>query len=141
MTAEQALTFWGILSAILNLGLGWWAIKLNRDKTLMERPWLTPDPPRQGGKLFLTGPTADLWKIEKIEIKQPKRAEFFRDDPIKDDGGSIIQPRTTRAGTTLTGGDHYFGVSSPSWPVELRVKIALRTDPKRTSSLVVRMSA
>lgn len=135
-----ALAGWGAFSTLLNLGLGWWAIKLTRDKAIAERPWITPDPLRQGGRPLLTGPTASLWKIEKIKIQKPGKAMFYLHEPIME-GGSIVEPRAVPAGRVLSGDGNYFTVASPSWPVELRIRIALRTDPRRTSSLTVRVSA
>lgn len=135
------LVYWGVASTALNLCLGWWALKLHRHKALTERPWIFPDPMHQGGKPMLGGPNADLWKIEKIDIRKPRRAEFLLQEPVRDAGGSIVEPRSIPAGRRLLGGNTYFCVRSPSWPVELRITIALRTCPSKTSSLLVRMSA
>lgn len=97
MTADQwaAVAGAGTAASALFAFLAW---RVANFQALASLPYLDVELFRRAAILRMAGQNADHWEIRSARIVWPLGARIVVNDPVYDDGGSIIEPRMKRIG-------------------------------------------
>ncbi|PZQ55741.1 MAG: hypothetical protein DI555_06865 [Novosphingobium pentaromativorans] len=86
------LTWFGLAATGVGMIVGIANIKARVFRDKLTGAYIDADHFKSDRRLRICGEDADLWRVSSVRAVWPLHAKFLIDDPVYDDGGSIIAP-------------------------------------------------